>query len=176
LARADQAEARGDLPTALAHAEAAVAAGAGRDAVLTAAKLAIMLEQYDKAIAILQPWVLEDPADAIAHYDLGLAHQHRGDYNLARSGYLAALRADPSHAEARYNLGILCWHKGFTEEAAHHVAKFRQVHPDDPRNAELEAMITPAAAPNAPAPAGESSKATPGTAAAPPRPPASRGR
>lgn len=147
LAEAASLEASGDLAGALAKAETALAVGGGRDATITVAKLAILLEQYDRASSVLQPLVEADPNDAIAQYDLALTHHRRNDYNKARKGYLAALRADPQHADARFNLALLCWKKGVQEEARHHAEKFRESFSGDPRVAELAAMMTPAAAP-----------------------------
>ena len=80
-------------------------------------------------------------------------HHRRNAYNAARSGYLAALRADPGYSDARYNLAVLCWHRGVAPEARHHAEKFRTAYPDDPRGAKLETLMA-AAAGSAAAPAG----------------------
>jgi tetratricopeptide (TPR) repeat protein len=141
LARSRELEQAGDLAGAFAEAEAAVAAGGGRDASVHAAKLAILREDYDAAMAFLGPLVAADPADAVAQYNLALAYQHKGDYNRARNGYLAALKTDPRQADARYNLAVLCFERGIHEEARHHVAKFRSTYVDDPRGPALERMV-----------------------------------
>lgn len=153
LDRADDLERAGDLEGALSQAKAAVDAGGGRDATVAAAKHAIALGRHDEAIALLEPIVAADPTDAIAQYDAGLAHHGRNDYNRARRAYLASLRADPSLADARFNLALLCWRRGIQDEGKHHVAKFREAFPDDPRGSELEAMIE-GRAPKRPAAAG----------------------
>ncbi len=161
LAQAAARERSGDLDGALAQAEAALrTAEAGaqalggkahgaqvRDAALTVAKLAILLERHDRAAAVLEPLVQRDANDAVAQYDLALVHQHRDDYNRARSGYLAALRADPTHADARFNLAMLCWRRGVHAEARHHADVFRARFPDDPRGGQLAAMTAEGAAP-----------------------------
>lgn len=150
LAAADELERAADVEGALAKAEAALAVDGGRDAALTVAKLAITLGRLDRAQAVLEPVLAADPNDAIAHYDLGLVHHRRDDYNRARTSYLAALRANPKHGEARFNLVMLCWKKGIAEEAQHHANKFREQFPDDPRVGQLAAMMT--APPTAPSP------------------------
>lgn len=142
LSAAASLEAAGDLGGALARAEAALAAGGGRDAALTVAKLAIRSEQYDRALTVLEPLVHVDPNDATAQYDLALVHHRRDDYNRARAGYLAALRADPQQADARFNLALLCWKQGVQEEARHHAAKFREAFPTDVRGHELASMMS----------------------------------
>lgn len=156
LQRSIELEQQGDLETARIEAEAAVAAGGGRDAKLQVAKLAILGRRYADALTVLEPLVRANPDDATAQYDLALVRQHQGDYNRARSGYLATLRADARYADARYNLAVLCLDHGFTDEAKHHVEKFRTAFPSDARGPELERRIggTGAAGPSgAPAPA-----------------------
>jgi tetratricopeptide (TPR) repeat protein len=154
LAASAELEKAGDFEGALKQAESAFAADAGRDSAITVAKLAIVLERYDRAQAVLEPVVAADANDAIAHYDLGLVHHRRDDYNRARKSYLAALRADPKHAEARLNLAMLCWKQGVQEEARHHVERFRASFPGDPRGDQLQAMLTTAPTPTPAAAAG----------------------
>lgn len=155
LQRALELEQQGDLAGSRVEAEAAVAAGGGRDAKLQLAKLAILERRYADALALLEPLVQENAADATAQYDLALVRQHQGDYNRARNGYLAALRADARFSDARFNLAVLCLDHGFGEEAKHHVQKFRSTFPDDARGPELERRIggTGAAGPSAGTPA-----------------------
>lgn len=156
LQRSIELEQQGNLDAARTEAEAAVAAGGGRDAKLQVAKLAILGRRYADAQAVLEPLVQANADDATAQYDLALVHQQQGNYNRARNGYLATLRADARYADARYNLAVLCLDHGFTEEAKHHVEKFRTAFPDDARGPELERRIggTGAAGPSgAPTPA-----------------------
>ena len=141
LERSLALEQAGDLAAAFVEAEAAVAAGGGRDAVIHAAKLAILRKDHDTALAFVRPLVEADPTDAVALYNLALAHQHKGDYNEARNGYLAALKTDPKQADARYNLAVLCFDRGIHEEARHHAARFRSSFADDPRGPALEHMV-----------------------------------
>lgn len=141
LQRSIELEQQGDLETARIEADAAMAAGGGRDAVLQVTKIAILQQRYADAVAPLDALVKADPNDVAAQYNLALVRHHQGDYNRARNGYLAALRADPRHADARYNLAVLCSAHGFVEEAQHHVAKFRATFPDDARGPELDRRI-----------------------------------
>lgn len=76
---------------------------------------------------------------------VALHHDEKGDYNRARAGYLAALRADPRHADARHDLALLCWRQGVEEEARHHAETFRRAFPDDPRGPKLTALMAPPA-------------------------------
>jgi len=46
-----------------------------------------------------------NPADASAHYNLGLIHQSRGEFDLARQRFERALEIDPEEIDASYQLG-----------------------------------------------------------------------
>lgn len=132
-------EAAGRYVEARAEVELALASGAGRDATLLAAKLAILRDDLDAGVRLLTP--LAASGDALVLYNLGLIAQRRGAYNDARSHYLAALKADPRYAPARYNLALLTWDAGIKEEAQHHARKFLELSPDDPRAAELRTRV-----------------------------------
>lgn len=120
--------------------EQAIASGAGRDAKLLAAKLAILRDDLDEATRLLEP-LAADGGDALVLYNLGLVAQKRGKYNNARSRYLAALKADPNYNPARFNLAVLTWEAGVKDEAQHHARKFIEAAPDDPHAAKLQAML-----------------------------------
>jgi len=169
LQRSIELEQAGDLEAARIEAQAAAEAGGGRDATLQVAKLAILGQRYDDAVAPLEALVKADPNDAAAQYDLALVRHHKGDYNKARNGYLAALRSDPRYADARYNLAVLCLAHGFADEAKHHVEKFRAAFPDDARGPELERRIggTGAAGPSGVTASGSAPAPTPAPTPAP---------
>ena len=46
-----------------------------------------------------------NPADASAHYNLGLIHQSRGEFDQARERFERALQIDPEEIDANYQLG-----------------------------------------------------------------------
>jgi tetratricopeptide (TPR) repeat protein len=46
-----------------------------------------------------------NPADASAHYNLGLIHQSRGELDQARERFERALQIDPEEIDASYQLG-----------------------------------------------------------------------
>lgn len=126
---------------AAVEAKRAIALGAGRDAKLLSAALGIVTGDLDGAAVGLAQLVKDDPDDAEARYDLALIADRKNDYNNARQGYIAALRADPTNASARYNLALLTWRAGAKDESRHHVQRFRESFPGDPRGLEL-ARIT----------------------------------
>ena len=46
-----------------------------------------------------------NPADASAHYNLGLIHQNRGEFDAARERFERAVQIDPEEVDANYQLG-----------------------------------------------------------------------
>ncbi|WP_437873191.1 tetratricopeptide repeat protein [Sorangium sp. So ce363] len=130
-------ERAGRLAEARAEADRAIDAGAGRKAQLLAGALAILAGDLDGGKARLTPLAEQDSSDAEVLYNLALIADKRGDYNGARQGYLAALKAEPRSADARYNLALLTFRAGIAEESRHHVRKFLDAFPDDPRGSQL---------------------------------------
>lgn len=130
-------EGQGRLPDAIAAARRAVERGAGRDAELLVAALAIISNDLDAATTTLNALVAASPNDAEARYNLALVADKKNEYNRAREGYLATLKADPTLVNARYNLALLTLRRGVIEEARHHARKFAEAAPGDPRIPEL---------------------------------------
>lgn len=132
---------QGRVSDALASARRAVERGAGRDAELLVAALAIISNDLDAAATTLNALVAASPNDADARYNLALIADKKNDYNRAREGYLAALKADPTLANARFNLALLTLRRGVVDEARHHARKFAEAAPGDPRIPELMRRI-----------------------------------
>ncbi|MBV8858181.1 MAG: tetratricopeptide repeat protein [Acidobacteria bacterium] len=61
-----------------------------------------------------------NPADASAHYNLGLLHQQRKEYAEARARFLRAVEIDPAEADAHYQLGRIARAEGRLPEAIQH--------------------------------------------------------
>jgi tetratricopeptide (TPR) repeat protein len=76
-----------------------------------------------------------NPADASAHYNLGLLHQQRKEYGEARSRFQRAVEIDPEEADAHYQLGRVARAEGRLPEAVEH---FGQVVARDDTHAQHE--------------------------------------
>ena len=61
-----------------------------------------------------------NPADASAHYNLGLLHQQRKEYGEARTRFLRAVEIDPEETDAHYQLGRIERAEGRLSEAITH--------------------------------------------------------
>ena len=64
-----------------------------------------------------------NPADASAHYNLGLLHQQRGEHEEARARFLRAVEIDPEEADAHYQLGRIARAQGRLPEAIEHFGR-----------------------------------------------------
>ncbi len=76
-----------------------------------------------------------NPADASAHYNLGLLHQQRKEYGEARTRFLRAIEIDPEETDAHYQLGRIARAEGRLPEAVEH---FGQVVSRDDAHAQYE--------------------------------------
>ncbi len=76
-----------------------------------------------------------NPADASAHYNLGLIHQQRGEFEAARERFERAIQIDDDEIDAHYQLGrIAVQQKRFADA----VKNFEQVVSRDPAHSQHE--------------------------------------
>lgn len=61
-----------------------------------------------------------NPADASAHYNLGLIYQQRGQREEARASFKRAVDIDPDETDAHYQLGRIAREEGRLAEAINH--------------------------------------------------------
>ena len=76
-----------------------------------------------------------NPADASAHYNLGLIHLSRKELPAARERFERAINIDPEEIDAHYQLGRIARSEGRLADAIKH---FEQVVVRDPAHAQLE--------------------------------------
>ena len=76
-----------------------------------------------------------NPADASAHYNLGLIHQQRGELDEARERFQRAIEIDPEELDAHYQLGRIARAQGRLPDAIKH---FEQVIARDQTHAQHE--------------------------------------
>ncbi len=67
-----------------------------------------------------------NPADASAHYNLGLLYQNRGETEDAASSFRWAVEIDPRETDAHYQLGRIYREQGKLDEAVIHFEKVLQ--------------------------------------------------
>jgi len=76
-----------------------------------------------------------NPADASAHYNLGLIHQQRGELDAARERFERAVQIDEEEVDAHYQLGRIALEQKRFADAIRH---FEQVVSRDPAHAQHE--------------------------------------
>jgi tetratricopeptide (TPR) repeat protein len=76
-----------------------------------------------------------NPADASAHYNLGLIHQQRGDLNEARERFHKAIEIDENEIDAHYQLGRIARQQQRLGDAIKH---FEQVVTREPAHSQYE--------------------------------------
>ena len=76
-----------------------------------------------------------NPADASAHYNLGLIHQGRGELDQARERFERALQIDPEEIDASYQLGRIARQQKRYADA---IQNFEQVVARNPAHAQHE--------------------------------------
>jgi len=118
---------------------------AGRQQVLHAVALQPSLIQHEmqravslaqmnrsmEAILAFHQVLLLDPRSALAHYNLGVLYERRGEAAGAIREYQAAVALDPTMAIAHNNLGILYAESGDRDQALRHFEEAVRLQPTD---------------------------------------------
>jgi CRISPR-associated protein Csy1 len=139
LQRARGAFARGDDPAALRDVDAAIAAGAGDEALALGVNAALRAGELARAIGWLERLRAAHPAQvqfgrmlATAHNNLGARHLAAGDVDGASAAFARALDAWPDHPEALFNRARLALEARQPRRALDDLARLRTLRPGDP--------------------------------------------
>jgi tetratricopeptide (TPR) repeat protein len=75
-----------------------------------------------------------NPADASAHYNLGLIYQQRGQYEEAKASFRRAVEIDPNETDAHYQLGRIAREEGRLADAINHFDPVVSRNPEHSQN------------------------------------------
>jgi tetratricopeptide (TPR) repeat protein len=75
-----------------------------------------------------------NPADASAHYQLGLIYQKRGELDAAAGSFKRAVEIDPRETDAHYQLGRIARQEGRLNEAVQHFERVVRLEPAHSQN------------------------------------------
>ena len=75
-----------------------------------------------------------NPADASAHYNLGLIYQQRRQYEEAKSSFARAIEIDPDETDAHYQLGRIAREQGRLADAISHFDAVVSRNPEHSQN------------------------------------------
>lgn len=70
-----------------------------------------------------------NPADASAHYNLGLLYQKRGELDAAAAAFQRAIEIDPKDTDSHYQIGRIAREQGRLNEAIQHFERVVQLEP-----------------------------------------------
>ena len=70
-----------------------------------------------------------NPADASAHYNLGLIYQQRGEFDAATAAFQRAVEIDPKEVDAHYQMGRIAREQGRLNEAIQSFERVVQLEP-----------------------------------------------
>jgi len=83
--------------------------------------------RYDELAALSEQAVEYCPADALVHFNRGVALDHLERLSEAAASYERCLALDPRLADAHYNLGRLREQLGDARGALRHFAAYRRL-------------------------------------------------
>jgi tetratricopeptide (TPR) repeat protein len=86
---------------------------------------------YHDLVTLYTATLMKNPGCWMAHYNLGIVLNDRGDSDEAIAHYRQAIELRPSYAEAHYNLGRLLAQKGQLDDAVTHYEKALELNPVD---------------------------------------------
>jgi len=86
---------------------------------------------YHNLVTLYTATLTKNPGCWMAHYNLGIALNDRGDADKAIAHYRRAVELRPSYTEAHYNLARLLAQEGQVDEAIVHYEKVLEINPAD---------------------------------------------
>lgn len=93
----------------------------------SSAEKAVKMQQYRKAIGILEKVVAKNPKNVDAYNYLGYSHRQVGEYETAKGYYAKALALNPNHRGANEYLGQLYLKTGDMAGAKTQLAKLAKI-------------------------------------------------
>ncbi|NJN32253.1 MAG: tetratricopeptide repeat protein [Synechococcales cyanobacterium RM1_1_8] len=95
-------------------------------------------QRYQEAEAVWQRIVAQQPNNAAAHYNLGIAQAQQQKWEPALESYERAIELHPSYANAHFNRGRALFKLGDFEAAGQ---AYRQVIALEPQNDLVQALL-----------------------------------
>ena len=93
----------------------------------SSAEKAVKMQQYRKAVGMLEKVVAKNPKNVDAYNYLGNSHRQLGEYDKAKGYYAKALALNPNHRGANEYLGQLYLKTGDMNGAKAQLAKLAKI-------------------------------------------------
>ena len=113
--------------------------------LLTEANLLLKLDKKDEFAALMKEAILQDPNNAMLHFNVGVINQEQGNMEEAKSYYNKAIELDPNYTDAYINLGaaILERDKELVIEMNNNLSNFKKYDAIKAKQLELYKEVLP---------------------------------
>jgi len=113
--------------------------------LLTEANLLLKLDKKDEFAALMKEAILQDPNNAMLHFNVGVINQEQGNLEEAKSYYNEAIELDPNYADAYINLGAIILEKDklLVEEMNNNLSNFKKYDAIKAKQLELYKEVLP---------------------------------
>ena len=113
--------------------------------LLTEANLLLKLDKKDEFAALMKEAILQDPNNAMLHFNVGVINQEQGNMEVAKDYYNNAIELDPNYSDAYINLGaiILERDKVLVEEMNNNLSNFKKYDAIKAKQLELYKEVLP---------------------------------
>ncbi len=113
--------------------------------LLTEANLLLKLEKKDEFAALMKEAILQDPNNAMLHFNVGVINQEQGNMEEAKGYYNKAIELDANYSDAYLNLGavLLERDKVLVEEMNNNLSNFKKYDAIKARQLELYKEVLP---------------------------------
>ena len=113
--------------------------------LLTEANLLLKLDKKDEFAALMKEAILQDPNNAMLHFNVGVINQEQGNMEEAKGYYNKAIELDANYSDAYLNLGavLLERDKVLVEEMNNNLSNFKKYDAIKARQLELYKEVLP---------------------------------
>ena len=113
--------------------------------LLTEANLLLKLDKKDEFAALMKEAIIQDPNNAMLHFNVGVINQEQGNMEEAKGYYNKAIELDANYSDAYLNLGavLLERDKVLVEEMNNNLSNFKKYDAIKARQLELYKEVLP---------------------------------
>ena len=113
--------------------------------LLTEANLLLKLDKKNEFAALMKEAILQDPNNAMLHFNVGVINQEQGNMEEAKGYYNKAIELDPNYSDAYLNLGAILLErdKVLVEEMNNNLSNFKKYDAIKARQLELYKEVLP---------------------------------
>ena len=113
--------------------------------LLTEANLLLKLDKKDEFAALMKEAIIQDPNNAMLHFNVGVINQEQGNMEEAKGYYNKAIELDANYSDAYLNLGAVLLEKDkvLVEEMNNNLSNFKKYDAIKAKQLELYKEVLP---------------------------------